>query len=317
MSKIFDALNKKPGQIPDLGLSALWKEFGPKMSSPDVVDAPSPIQQPTPEPEPLSAPVQAEHVEVPKEPAASLDTSAPAIRTLPLRISLNSPLFPYDGAHWQAAEQYRMARTKILQHPRQSHMIVVSSATTADGKTLTAINVAGALALKGEGDVLLVDADFRRSTVQERLGLPAECGLAQVLAGSATLDQALIRAEQFPKLFILPAGATPRNPTELLGSSRWRTLCHGLSRSFRYVVMDSPPIGAVADYELIQAVCDGVLLVVRPDHTGRKLCFQALQAIPAEKLVGVLLNCVPKWFGRDYHYSSYYGAYGAYDAAGR
>jgi capsular exopolysaccharide synthesis family protein len=311
MSKILDALNQRPSQTPALGVSAFWKDLESKTSGPDVAVTPSPDGQAAPESE-LVAPVhQAEQGEMPGKSAILPDTSALAVRTLALRIPLNSPLFPYNGEHWQAAEQYRMARTKILQHPLQPHLIVVSSATPADGKTLTAINLAGALALKGEGKVLLVDADFRRSAVGVSLGLPAESGLAEVLAGSTTLDQAIISAQQFPNLHILAAGVAPRNPTELLGSSRWRTVCEALRGSFRYIIMDSPPIGAVADYELIQAACDGVLLVVRPDHTARKMFFQSLHAVPEEKLIGVLLNCVPKWFGRDYHYDSYYGDYHA------
>jgi capsular exopolysaccharide synthesis family protein len=314
MSKIFDALNKKPGQIPVPGLSALWKDVESKMRDPKAPDSLSPDRQPpSADPESGASAPQAEPAAMPRESTPASETATPGFRTLPLQIPLNSPLFPYNGEHWQAAEQYRMARTKLLQHPNQPHLIVVSSATPADGKTLTAINLAGALALKGEANVLLADADFRRSAVRESLGLPLDTGLAEVLSGSATLEQSIVRAEQLSKLHILSAGTARRNPTELLGSSRWRTLCETLRGSFRYVILDSPPIGAVADYELIQAACDGVLLVVRPDHTTRKLFFQALHAVPDEKLIGVLLNCVPKWFGRDYHYNSYYGAY---DAAG-
>lgn len=312
MSKIFDALNKKPGQIPDLELSKLWNQRESGRNSTQIAAEPAVNQPKTPERKPeleiCTAPPQ-EIVEPAVDATASAE-AAPVIRTLPLQIPVNSPLFPFDGEHWEAAEQYRMARTKIVQHPRQPHVLVISSASPSDGKTLTAINMAGALALKGEGNVVLVDADLRLSAVEERLGFPTGPGLTDVLTGSATLDEALIRAEQFPKLYILRAGTVPRNPTELLGSFRWRSLCDALRASFRYVVMDSPPIGAVADYELIQAVCDGVLLVIRPDHTGRKICMRAIQTIPGDKFIGVLLNCVPEWFGRKSHYSSYYGAYG-------
>jgi Mrp family chromosome partitioning ATPase len=88
---------------------------------------------------------------------------------------------------------------------------------------------------------------------------------------------------------------------------------------FRYVIIDSPPVGAVADYELIQAVCDGVILVLRPDLTNRHLCQSALDFVPKDKFLGVLLNCVPDWSpgryaGSDYYYSGE-KAYGSNQAA--
>src|ERR1017187_1976150 len=302
MSKLFDALNKNPGQLPDLGIWALSEEFKDKMA---VVDTAGERAASRPKTEPLA---EATPAQAPEPPEA---VSTVGIRTMPVRITQESPLFPYEGDHGQAAEQYRIARTKIVHHPSQPRMLVVSSSTPADGKTLTAINLAAAMAMKGEGNVLLADADFRLSAVHERLGFPSGPGLADVLAGSASLEQSLIRTEQFPSLYVLPAGAQPRNPTELLASSRWRALCELLGRSFRYVVLDSPPVGAVADHELIQAVCDGVLLVVRPDHTARKPCFQAIKAVQKKKFMGFLLNCVPKWsLSRKYRHSDYGSASG-------
>jgi receptor protein-tyrosine kinase len=222
-------------------------------------------------------------------------------------------VLPFDGEDPRAAEQYRIARTKIIQHPNSPRMIVVSSAGPGDGKTLSSINLAGALALKTEQSVLLIDADFRRSAVHQRLGLPASPGLTDVLDGSIALEEALVRTEQFPNLYVLPAGAQKTNPTELLDSSRWRALTAVLRNAFQFVIADSTPIWAVADYELIETVCDGVLLIARPDHTPRKAFLQAVASIPNQKLIGVLLNWVPKWFlGRSYHYDApyYYQANG-------
>ena len=122
--------------------------------------------------------------------------------------------------------------------------------------------MAGAMALKSEGQVLLLDADLRKTAIHKKLGLPESPGLADVLAGKCTLEEALVQTREFPNLFILSAGTPPPNPVELLDSAQWRTLCTRLRAMFRYVIIDSPPVGAVADYELIQAVCDGVILVV-------------------------------------------------------
>jgi protein-tyrosine kinase len=234
---------------------------------------------------------------------------APKIRTLGLRVPARSPLLPFESGKWAPSEQYRILRTKISQHPTQVSLIVITSPGSGDGKSVSAINTAAALALKSEGQVLLLDADLRKSGIHRQLGLPASPGLAEVLAGSCATEEALVRTHEFPNLYVMPSGGLPANPVELLDSTRWRSLCAQLRGMFRYVIIDSPPVGAVADYELIQAVCEGVILVLRPDFTDRGLCLNALQLMPEPKFLGVLLNCIPDWWpgrhaGSDYHYYS-------------
>jgi capsular exopolysaccharide synthesis family protein len=226
---------------------------------------------------------------------------------------------PFERGQWRPSEQYRTLRTKIGQHPRQPHLIVISSPDSGDGKSVTAINTAGALALKSEGQVLLMDADLRRSALHTRLGLPESPGLADVLAGACTAEEALVHTREFPNLYVMSCGTPPANPVELLDSARWREMCAKLRGMFRYVIIDSPPVGAVADYELIQAVCDGVILVIRPDFTDRHLCQNALDFVPKVKFLGVLMNCVPDWSpakysGSDYYYAPGEKAYGSKQA---
>src|SRR5450756_765636 len=202
--------------------------------------------------------------------------------------------------------QNRTLRTKLSQHSKQPHLIVISSPESGDGKSVTAINTAGALALKSEGQVLLLDADLRKATIHMQLGLPQSPGLADVLAGACTPEEALVRTKELPNLYVVSSGTPPANPVELLDSARWRTLCAELRDVFRYVIIDSPPVGTVADYELIQAVCDGVILVMRPDFTNRHLCKCALDFVPNAKFLGVVLNCVPDWSPGKYTGSNYY-----------
>jgi len=217
------------------------------------------------------------------------------VRTLALRLPAPSPLLPFEKGQRRASEQYRMLRTRISQHPKDPRVIVVSSPAPGDGKSVSAINIAGALSLKSEGQVLLVDADLRRSGIHTQLGLPESPGLADVLKGACTLEEALVHTQDFPNLFVLSAGAPVENPVELLDSPRWQTLVAQFRSLFTRVVLDSPPVRAVADYDLIQAVSDGVILVVRPDHTNRLLCHRALEIVPKNRLLGVLLNCAPDW----------------------
>jgi len=231
----------------------------------------------------------------------------PRIRTLPLHLAAQSPVLPFDGGQARASEQYRIARTRILQDPHAPRIILLSSPGPRDGKTTTAINLAGALSLRAGFNVLLVDGDFRRSTVHTALGLPAGPGLAEVLSGTCALEEALIHVEEFPNLYVLPAGQCHGNPAELLDSAQWVALQATLKRRFRTVVIDSPPIAAVADYELLLAGAEGVILVVRVDHTSRKAALNAIETLPKEKFMGVLLNCVEPWFlGKGQSYSDAY-----------
>jgi capsular exopolysaccharide synthesis family protein len=219
-----------------------------------------------------------------------------ASRVIRLCLSAFSPIFPFDQGDDIAAEQYRMIRTKILHNSKKAQLIVVSSACSGDGKTVTSINIAASLALKDDSCVLLVDSDLRRPRVAEALNIPASPGLAEILTGQADLETALIRPEQFPNLAILPAGTAGESAAELLDSERWRQFIQQARTRFTHVLFDAPPIAAVTDYDLIQLVCDAAIVVIRPDHSNRSAYLKALGTIPPEKMLGVVLNCVEDWW---------------------
>lgn len=239
-----------------------------------------------------------------------IELTEEGLRVFESRPPVTGLLFPFDGAEPRAAEQYRILRTKILLSPRPLRLLCVSSPQVGDGKSVTALNLAGALALKLGQSVLLVDGDFRRASLAGMLGLPASPGLANVLAGECHWSEAVGRLDRVSNLYFLPAGRRSEHPAELYDSAAWPALCAELRKHFRSVIIDSPPVGLVADYDLIEAVSDGVVLVVRPDHTRRDLCLQALQAVPAEKLVGVVINMAPNWFlfRRSGHGYAYYSS---------
>jgi len=232
---------------------------------------------------------------------------APAqIRTLTLNPARCSPVLPFDGGQSQVGDQYRILRTKITQHPKQPRFILISSPASGDGKSISAVNIAGVLSLNSDAKVLLVDADFRRSTIHTYLGLPAAPGLAEVLVGVCGVQQAVINSEELPNLYVLPSGNSPSSPAELLAGAQWPALCSRLRTLFRHVIVDSPPVEAVADYALIQEACDGVILVIRSDHTKRRTYREALRAVPKAKFLGVLLNSVPAWSLKRYGPADYY-----------
>jgi protein-tyrosine kinase len=231
--------------------------------------------------------------------------STPGSREVSIQLPLTSPALPFGNPSGAAEEQYRVIRTKLLQHPKRPKTIVVSSAAAGDGKSITAINLAGALALKSESRVLLLDADLRRPSIHRHLGIDEIPGLANALAGTCSFEEATISVREIPGLSIIPAGNAVANPAELLDSDRCSQVFTALRNTYTYIIIDSPPIAAVADYDLLQSLADGVVVVVRPDHTNRALLTQALERIPKEKLIGVIMNCVPDWFvtrSSDYGY---------------
>jgi receptor protein-tyrosine kinase len=284
MSKIFEALHNsrnRAGQlIPPLDVGA------------------APGQETTPA---SVAPTEAPDPACPSQ--CGQDTHN--FETLRLRAPSDEPILPFEQAN-PGSEQYRTLRTKIVQHPKRPQVILISSAGPGDGKTITAVNLAGVLSLKNDGAVLLVDGDLRRPSVARQFSLPEGPGLAGVLAGATTLEESTIRAAEYPNLYVLQAGKAGRNPAELLDTPLWRATVVRMKSMFKYVVLDSPPIASVADYDLLLAVADGVVMVVRPDHTRRQSCMKALNAIPEPKRLGVVMNCVPDWFlARHQGYSSY------------
>lgn len=277
MSRFFQALER------------VWNRYQP---NPAGLQAPA---QPSTHADPLDSEPQTraeDAVASPKSPGGVI----PSLKAVPLSLDESTPLLPFDGSDPVAAEQYKLARTKILRHHKRPRSMVISSAQSDDGKSVTSINLAGCLALKPNTNVLLVDGDMRRSQVASLLGVPEAPGLSDVLLGRCPLEDAIVRLQPLSGMFFLPRGERPLNPAELLESPRWRNLAAVLRREFHYVLIDAPPVGLVADFDLIHEVTDGAILVVRPDHTNRSLCLKTVESIPSERLIGVVLNCVSEWF---------------------
>ncbi|MGC9948445.1 MAG: CpsD/CapB family tyrosine-protein kinase [Bryobacteraceae bacterium] len=317
MGKILNALKAANGDIPELVLQCLDEvREAPAARAPDVRPfhgrrgAAASVVEPIFEMPPVvQLPQRVDHGDRPQPPqefwpdahemqgvpGLADGQAKPGIRQVSFRLSDSSPLLSPKREDRRAAEEYRIVRTRIFHQLSGSSITVVASPGMGDGKTVTAVNLAAALAHKSEDKVILVDADLRLSKVHERLGIPRAPGLAEVLSGVCALEDAMLRVEQLPNFYVLPAGLAEGNPSELLDSSNWRGLLARLREEFRRTIVDSPPVEAVADYDLIAAHCDGVVLVVRPDHTSRSLLTGALAKVKG-KLTGVLINDVEDWF---------------------
>jgi capsular exopolysaccharide synthesis family protein len=326
MGKILNALKAANGDIPELVLQCLddvrdapavrvadARQFNSRRAAAasvvePIFEKPPVVRLPQREenydrPEPMEE-VWPEARETPPAPGLADIGTKPATRQVSFSISDTSPLLSPRREDRRAAEQYRIIRTKIFHQLRGPSITVIASPGMGDGKTVTAVNLAAALAHKSEDKVILIDADLRLSKVHERLGIAKTPGLAEVLSGTCALEDAMLQVEELPNFHVLPAGQPQANPTELLDSSNWRGLLARLREEFRRTIVDSPPVEAVADYDLISAHCDGVVLVVRPDHTSRPLLTSALAKIKG-KLAGVLINDVEDWFLWRHGSSSY------------
>jgi capsular exopolysaccharide synthesis family protein len=283
MSRVFEAAKKTTGIANEIERSfkgELHGEAAPKVRGPEVVPAPDPALR------------------------ADTPVSTP-YRTVSIQAFGPSPILPFEGKDHQAAERYRILRTRIVHNPRQVRLLCISSTTPRDGKTVTTVNLGASLALKKQTTALVVDVDMRRPQLAKLLGIPEKPGLAEYLAGRCTLAETIVQIDNVPNLYVLPSGQHSGNPTELLDSERWRTATEFFRTQFDYTVMDSPPIGPVADYDLIQDVCDGVILVVRPRHSNRALLQKGINQM-TDKFLGAVINCAEDWFLWRVHEGSYY-----------
>jgi capsular exopolysaccharide synthesis family protein len=207
-----------------------------------------------------------------------------------------------------AADQYRTLRLTIerLHANAALQVLAVTSPGPGDGKSVTTINLAGALAQSTAARVLVIDADLRRPRVGEYLGLPplGATGLAGALLASTHDLPALVeRLDRF-NLSVLQAGAPQKAPYELLNCGRLDSLLSDARRSYDYVLIDTPPLLPFPDARVIGRSVDGYLLTVAAHRTPRKLVAEALALLDPAKVVGVVFN------GDDRPRAARYGYYG-------
>ena len=190
-------------------------------------------------------------------------------------------------------EQYRTLRYIVEQAHRveQVSILAVSAPTVGDGKTTTAINLAGTLAQASEARVVLIDTDLRRPALHRYLGLgEVRHGLVDaILDPTLTLVDVVQPCPPF-NLSVLPAGAPTSSPYELLKSSRLGQLFEEARLRYDYVVVDTPPLVPAPDCRIISKHVDGFLLVVRAHKTRTTLFDEAARLLGSSKVVGVVFN---------------------------
>jgi capsular exopolysaccharide synthesis family protein len=222
-----------------------------------------------------------------------------------------------NGVPSNFSEAFRAIRTNVLFSSAEegSKTIVITSTAPGEGKTTVASNISIALAQASQR-VLLVDADMRKPRVHSVFGQPQEPGLSNVLVGNAKASEA-IRGTAVPNLWTMSAGMLPPNPSELLGSKRFKDFISTLGQHFDWVIIDTPPVMAVTDAVIASNVSQGIVFVLGSEMTSRHTAQRALEQLAngKAKFVGAVLNRVDLQH-HGYYYSQYYrreyaGYYGA------
>ena len=204
--------------------------------------------------------------------------------------------------HEAFAEAHRMLRTALPADGEGAQVLLITSTQAGEGKSLTALNLAQALAASEER-VLLVDADLRRPALSNLLQTREAPGLSDLLAGGARLGGA-VQHVAGTRLRLLPAGGpAARNAADLLGTEAFRKILAELRERFDRIIVDSPPVGAVADALVLAPQTDGVLVVAHSGKVARGALVNVLERLAnaRARVLGVVLNRArPDRHGYDY-----------------
>jgi capsular exopolysaccharide synthesis family protein len=190
------------------------------------------------------------------------------------------------------AEQFRALRGRIdaLETPeRRIRTLAMTSALPGEGKTTASINLALVTALSLGRRVLLIDCDLRRPRVHSALGLRPKAGLAEVLNGDVTFEEAVVRAEG-ADLDVLSVRDRPVNPSELLGSPSMRDLIAAVAKRYDRVIFDTPAALGLPDAKAVGDQCDGLVMVVRADKTRQEDVQSVIEILGRNRIIGVVLN---------------------------
>lgn len=222
----------------------------------------------------------------------------------------------FAALSFQIKESYKKARTNITYSvvKKGCKEIAFTSSRKGEGKTLTATNVAIALAQQVDTKVLIVECDLRRPRVHSALGITPAPGITNYLNFECS-DSDIVRKTKLENLDAICYGAIPPNPSELLASNTMMELIDKMAAIYDYIIFDTPPIGVVIDAMPIIKHADGVVVVVRNNTSTFPEYNKTIDSLKRSgtKILGVIFNEVDsistKKYGKGYNYG-YYGYYG-------
>jgi protein-tyrosine kinase len=230
------------------------------------------------------------------------------IEEVPYRAATDSLLIDITRPHEAPMEEFRTLRTRLnhMKSLQPIHSIVVTSPSPAEGKSLSAANLALAESHLAGNSTLLADFDFRRPIVHTMFGLDRSPGITDYLLGKAPLSKC-IKKIAGTTLYIMPAGEAVINPLELLNLREVKLLMDRLPSLFNWIILDSPPLLFAADANLLSTMCHGTLLVVRIGHTTIDSVTRAMQSLCNNNVLGIVVNGARR--GELYSKYTYYHSY--------
>jgi len=206
-----------------------------------------------------------------------------------------------------AAEAYRTLRTNIQfsSFDEEMKIITVTSSRPSEGKSTVACNMAVTFAENGN-KVLLIDADLRRPTVHKKFKLPNSLGIVNLILEPDRMSE-IVHEDVIEGLDIVTSGAIPPNPSELLGSKRNRALLSKLRLEYDTIILDTPPLLAVTDAQVLTTISDGTIIVAQHGVTKKDEILQAKGLLEKVKgnILGVVLSQIPVDDNSYYYYYSY------------
>jgi protein-tyrosine kinase len=230
------------------------------------------------------------------------------VEEVPLRTVPDSLLIDVSRPHEAPMEEFRTLRTRLnhMKSLQPIHTVVVTSPSPAEGKSLSAANLALAQAHLAGNLTLLADFDFRRPIVHTLFQIDRSPGITDFLLGKAPLHK-VIKKVAGTNLYLMPAGEAVINPLELLNLREVKQLMDRLPTLFSWIILDSPPLLFAADANLLSTLCHGTLLVVRIGHTTIDSVTRAMQSLCNNNVLGIVVNAARR--GELYSKYTYYHSY--------
>lgn len=205
---------------------------------------------------------------------------------------VNRSLLSYNHPHGSISEQYRMIRNNIqyASNGKKINSLLVTSPSEGEGKSTAIVNLAICMAQRGDR-VLIIDANFRNSSIHKIFNVQISPGLSNVLGQQLEIREAIYNTE-VEGLDILPSGLRFHNSTELLGSQFMNTIMEFASANYDMILLDCPPVLGVSDTNALVDKCDGVILLLNSGKTQQNQAIEAKRALLFAKanILGVILN---------------------------
>ena len=247
----------------------------------------------------------------PDLPQPNLDGLLQQIEEIPFRTTIESLLIDLSRPHEPPMEEFRTLRTRLnhMQRLQPIHSVVITSPSPAEGKSLSAMNLALAQSHLAGNNTLLADFDFRRPIIHSMFGIDRSPGITDYLMGKAKLSQ-VIKKIAGTTLYVMPAGEAVINPLELLNLKEVRLLIDRLPSVFNWIILDTPPLLFAADANLLSTLCHGTLLIVRIGQTTIDSVTRAMQSLCNNNVLGIIVNGARRGelYSKYTYYHSYYYA---------